>query len=130
MTLIAAHPQLARLAALLAFCVLLFGALYLAALRFSYRGRRRGRARAGRIAHAPRHTRRPLAHRGTPAMPLSVPAYVPRHEADVHGPAVLGAFPDGDITLVHADPPAEPAVQVRPEDEITVRVPALTGAAA
>lgn len=57
--------------------------------------------------------------------------YLPRHEADAAGTAVvLGARPDGDITFVHADPPAEPAVRVRPEDEITVRVPALVGAAA
>lgn len=63
-------------------------------------------------------------------VPQHAAPYQAKHEADVdHGPVVLGAHPDGDITLVHADLPPEPAADLG--DEPTVEVPReLIGAGA
>jgi hypothetical protein len=109
--LIAAHLLLVRVVVALVVAAMVFAVLLVAA---GYRPRHRGAARALRSGHAPRHARTRLARRA------------PRHSAAAAGPAtVLGRTPDGDITLVHADPPA-----VRLADVPTVETRALAGVAA
>lgn len=78
-----------------------------------YRGHHRGHVRSAADGHRPRHAKGALR-------PRPVPLYTPRHEVANGGAVVLGAGVDGDLTLVHAAPPAEPAVEVRPGDEPTV----------
>lgn len=108
--LIAAHLLAVRVLAVLAVAALVFGVLLVAV---GHRPRHRGADRAARTDHAPQHARTPLARRA------------PRHSAAAAGPAVvLGRTPDGDITLVHADPPA-----VRLADAPTVETRALAVAA-
>jgi hypothetical protein len=110
MHLIAAHPALVRALAVVAFATLVLALLRLTAWLVG-RPRHRSWRRALDTGHTPRH---------------AAQQYLGRHEADAAGTAVvLGAHPDGDITLIHADPPA-----VRLADAPTVETRALIGAAA
>jgi hypothetical protein len=84
---------------------------------------------AALAADGPRHLLDETAVHTGDYEPRHASEYLPRHEADAAGtPVVLGAHPDGDITLVHADPAPEPAYDFGSEP--TEERGALVGAAA
>lgn len=115
MYLIAGHAALA-LAVALAVVLLATAAVLAAATRT--RDPDTARHRGTRRSYTWRHRARHAA------------AYMPRHEQAARGPVVLGTLVDGDITLVHADPPAEPAAVMQLAEEPTVETRALAGASA
>lgn len=90
------------------------------------------RTRPPQPADTARHRRRRTTVRQHAYTPRHKVRYIARHEAEAHGtPVTLGHLVDGDITLVHADQPAEPARAADLADEATVDgLPALIGATA